>query len=78
VRRVAAADTEGSLVVELADGSKLPADAILTGSRFRPRIEMLAGLGIDTTAHPSGLGEFVAVDHTGRTSVADVFAAGNL
>ncbi|WFE30974.1 FAD-dependent oxidoreductase [Micromonospora sp. WMMD975] len=78
VRRVADAGPDGSLVVELADGRSLPADAILTGGRFRPRVEMLAGLGVDTTAHPSGLGDLVAVDPTGRTSVAGVFAAGNL
>ncbi|GIJ11197.1 FAD-dependent oxidoreductase [Micromonospora andamanensis] len=78
VRRLADADPDGSLAVELADGRSLPADAILTGARFRPRVEMLAGLGIDTTAHPSGLGDLVAVDPTGRTSVAGVFAAGNL
>ncbi|NGM14072.1 FAD-dependent oxidoreductase [Verrucosispora sioxanthis] len=78
VRRVADADPDGSLVVELADGRSLPADAILTGARFRPRVEMLAGLGIDITAHPSGLGDLVAVDSTGRTSVPGVFAAGNL
>ncbi|WBB53667.1 FAD-dependent oxidoreductase [Verrucosispora sp. WMMD573] len=78
VRRVANAGPDGSLVVELADGRSLPADAILAGARFRPRVEMLAGLGIDTAAHPSGLGQLVKVDSTGRTSVEGVFAAGNL
>ncbi|MDG4782338.1 FAD-dependent oxidoreductase [Micromonospora sp. WMMD961] len=78
VRRLTDADADGSLVVELADGHSLPADAILTGGRFRPRVEMLAGLGVDTTAHPSGLGDLVAVDPAGRTSVEGVFAAGNL
>ncbi|MCZ7418650.1 FAD-dependent oxidoreductase [Verrucosispora sp. WMMA2121] len=78
VRRVSDADPDGSLAVELADGRSLPADAVLAGARFRPRVEMLAGLGIDTTVHPSGLGDLVAVDATGRTSVAGVFAAGNL
>ncbi|WP_199489197.1 FAD-dependent oxidoreductase [Micromonospora craniellae] len=78
VRRVADADPDGSLIVELTNGHRLPADAVFTGARFRPRVEMLAGLGIDTTAHPNGLGNFVAVDPTGRTNVEGLFAAGNL
>ncbi|MFC7550498.1 FAD-dependent oxidoreductase [Plantactinospora sp. GCM10030261] len=78
VRRVADAGADGSLVIEVADGRRLPADAIFTGGRFRPRVEMLAGLGIDLAAHPSGLGDLVAVDATGRTSMAGIFAAGNL
>jgi thioredoxin reductase/SAM-dependent methyltransferase len=64
--------------VELADGSRLDADAVVVGPRFRPRLEAFAELGLRVTAHPSGLGEVVEVDATGRTGVDGVFAAGNV
>jgi thioredoxin reductase/SAM-dependent methyltransferase len=77
VRRITD-DEAGGIRVELADGQVLPADAILTGGRFRPRVEMLAGLGVTTMPHASGLGDVIRVDATGRTSVEGVFAAGNV
>lgn len=76
VRRVV--DADGALAVELADGTALPADAVLTGSRFRPRVEALAPLGLEASAHASGMGEVLAVDATGRTAAEGVFAAGNV
>lgn len=66
------------VAVELADGRVLQADAIVAGSRFRPRIEALAGAGVGVAPHPSGLGETVEVDELGRTSVPGIYAAGNL
>jgi thioredoxin reductase/SAM-dependent methyltransferase len=69
---------DGPLLVELEGGNSLPADAVLTGSRFHPRTECLRGLGLALVAHPSGLGEVVPVDSTGRTPVKGLFAAGNL
>ncbi|MDZ8201222.1 bifunctional NAD(P)/FAD-dependent oxidoreductase/class I SAM-dependent methyltransferase [Microbacterium sp. SSW1-59] len=71
-------DADGALGVDLADGTRLPADAVLVGSRFHARLDMLAGLGLEATAHPSGLGEALGVDATGATAVAGVYAAGNV
>lgn len=78
VRRVAT-DTGGRLIgVELADGSRLDADAVAVGPRFRPRLEAFGALGLRAEAHPSGLGEVLAVDARGATSAAGVYAAGNV
>ncbi len=73
------ADTDGRVIaVELADGQQLEADVVAVGTRFRPRVEAISSLGIATIEHPSGLGDVVAVDETGETSVSGVYAAGNL
>ena len=37
-----------------------------------------AGLGLGSTAHPLGMGEFVAADATGLTDVPGVWVAGNV
>ncbi len=77
VRRIVA--TDGVVTaVELEGGEHLPADAVLTGTRFRPRADLLTSLGITTVAHMSGLGDVVPVDPTGATTVAGVYAAGNV
>ncbi|HET8766529.1 MAG TPA: methyltransferase domain-containing protein, partial [Pedococcus sp.] len=73
------ADRGGRLAgLELADGTRVDADAVLVGPRFRPRLEPCAGLGVARAPHPTGLGEVVEVDATGATSVAGVFAAGSV
>ncbi|MFT4108505.1 FAD-dependent oxidoreductase [Propionicimonas sp.] len=64
--------------VELVDGRLLPADAVAVGPRFRARAETLAGVGLRTTAHPSGAGDFLEVDQVGATAVPGIYAAGNL
>lgn len=69
---------DGDLVVELSDGTSLPADAVLVGTRFSARTAGLEGLGVSTAPHPSGLGDVLVADPTGRTGVAGVFAAGNV
>ena len=77
-RRVLA-DSHGRLIaVELADGSRVDADAMLVGPRFRPRMESLTGLGLTAAPHPSGLGHVLEVDITGATAVDGVFAAGSV
>ena len=38
----------------------------------------MAGLGLGSTAHPLGMGEFVAADATGLTDVPGVWVAGNV
>ncbi|MCO8277781.1 NAD(P)/FAD-dependent oxidoreductase [Actinoplanes sp. TRM 88003] len=77
VRRVSDG-TDAPLSVELDDGRALPADAVLTGTTFHARTEAFRGLDVATAPHPSGLGDIVAADPTGRTNVDGFFAAGNL
>jgi thioredoxin reductase/SAM-dependent methyltransferase len=64
--------------VELGDGRVLEADAVVIGSRFRARAEMLAGVGLTTTPHPTGAGDVLAVDRRGETAVPGIYAAGNV
>ncbi|WP_298889989.1 bifunctional NAD(P)/FAD-dependent oxidoreductase/class I SAM-dependent methyltransferase [uncultured Serinicoccus sp.] len=79
VRRVATGPDGGVTGVELVDGTVVGADAVLVGTRFHARLEVLAPLGIEASAHPTGLGEVLQVDPmTGQTAVAGVYAAGNL
>ena len=72
-------DDEGALLgVELGDGRVVDADAVVVGPRFHARAEALAGIGLATSPHPTGLGDVVEVDQTGQTAVPGVYAAGNL
>jgi thioredoxin reductase/SAM-dependent methyltransferase len=64
--------------IELSDGRRLDADALVVGTRFSPRIEPFAGIGLRPREHPSGLGEFVEADAAGATSVPGLYAAGTL
>jgi thioredoxin reductase len=59
--------------VQLADGRVVPVDALFVPPRFVPNDQVLIGLGCDADS----LG-WVVVDPTGRTSVAGVWAAGNV
>ncbi len=58
--------------VVLADGTRLPADAVVVGIGARPATGWLAGSGIELGAQ----GEVLADDHL-RTSVADIYAVGD-
>ncbi|WP_370247559.1 FAD-dependent oxidoreductase [Nocardioides sp.] len=69
------ADVEG---VELADGTVVPADAVMVGPRFAMRAEVAAGLGLTPVAHVSGAGDLVEVDERGETAVRGLYAAGNV
>ncbi|QTI69898.1 FAD-dependent oxidoreductase [Gordonia polyisoprenivorans] len=64
--------------VELSNGRVLEADAVVVGSRFHARAEVLGGIGLTTTAHPTGAGDVLAVDPRGETTVSGVYAAGNV
>ncbi|MUL82806.1 MULTISPECIES: NAD(P)/FAD-dependent oxidoreductase [unclassified Mycolicibacterium] len=59
--------------VELADGRIEPRAAVFVGPRFIPRDELLTALGCDT-----GDDGWVITDASGQTSVAGVWAAGNV
>ncbi len=64
--------------VELDDGRVLQADAVVVGSRFHARADMLAGVGLTTTVHLTGAGDVIAVDPRGETVVPGIYAAGNV
>jgi thioredoxin reductase/SAM-dependent methyltransferase len=78
VRRVLAGDDGRVAAVELGDHTRIDADAVAVGPRFRVRAEPFAPLGLKPTAHPSGLGEVLATDASGATAVPGVYAAGNV
>jgi thioredoxin reductase/SAM-dependent methyltransferase len=63
--------------LELADGSRIDADAVAVGPRFSVRAEPFAPLGLATSPHPNGLGEVIDVDPSGETTVPGLYAAGN-
>ncbi len=60
--------------VALADGATIPADAVFIAPRQRPHDGLLRALGCDADPE-TGL---VVVDGVGQTSVAGVWAAGNV
>ena len=62
--------------VRLGNGPVVARDALAVGSRMVARSAVLDGLGLEATPHP--MGEFIAVDATGRTAVPGVWAAGNV
>jgi len=64
--------------VRLQNGEVIPRSAVVVGPRFAARAGMLAGLGLATSAHPSGMGEHIEADATGLTAVPGVWVAGNV
>jgi thioredoxin reductase/SAM-dependent methyltransferase len=64
--------------VELGDGRVLDARTVVVGSRFRARADVLAGVGLTATPHPSGAGDALAIDPRGETTVSGLYAAGNV
>ena len=64
--------------VRTADGRLVELDAIFTAGAPRPHDAFLADLGLARADLPFGLGSFLAVDPTGRTSHERVWAVGNV
>lgn len=64
--------------VELEGGKVLDADVVAVGPRFRVDVAPFAPLGLTAVPHASGLGDHVATDEFGATSVVGLFAAGNV
>ncbi|WP_052669775.1 NAD(P)/FAD-dependent oxidoreductase [Nitriliruptor alkaliphilus] len=62
----------------LADGRRVPLEALAVAPRFAARSDLLAGLGVPVVDHPSGNGVHVPADPMGRTEVAGVWVAGNV
>ncbi|WBB63949.1 NAD(P)/FAD-dependent oxidoreductase [Streptomyces sp. WMMC500] len=64
--------------VRLADDTVVPRQALVVASRMVARGGFLAGLGLTPVAHPSGMGEHIPAEATGRTDVPGVWVAGNV
>lgn len=67
IAEIAGADRVEAVVLD--NGRRLPCDALLVGVGMAPATRWLAGCGLDADG--------VAVDEAGRTTVPDVFAAGD-
>ncbi|HYO60534.1 MAG TPA: NAD(P)/FAD-dependent oxidoreductase [Actinomycetota bacterium] len=64
--------------LRLRDGAVVQRDAVAISPRMTARASFLSTLGLTAVEHPSGAGEHVPVDADGLTSVAGVWAAGNV
>jgi thioredoxin reductase len=64
--------------VRMGSGEVFALRALALVPRFVARVEMLAGLGFETTVHPLGMGEHIDADVTGLTAVPGVWVAGNV
>jgi thioredoxin reductase len=64
--------------VRLVDGTVVSRDALVVVPWMVARASFLSDLGLRPTMHPSGLGEHIFTDATGRTDVPGVWAAGNV
>jgi thioredoxin reductase len=64
--------------VRLGDGQVVPVRALAVSPRMVARGGILATLGLKPTEHPSGMGEYIAADPTGRTEIPGVWVAGNV
>ncbi|GAA1103391.1 NAD(P)/FAD-dependent oxidoreductase [Streptomyces javensis] len=64
--------------VRLRDGDVVKREALAVASRMVARTGFLAALGLRPVEHPSGAGEHIPSDATGRTDVPGVWVAGNV
>jgi thioredoxin reductase len=64
--------------VRLHDGTVVARQALVVGPRLMARTDILTTLGLAPTAHPLGIGEYIAADATGLTAVPGVWVAGNV
>jgi thioredoxin reductase len=64
--------------VRMGGGEVVARRAVAVMPRFVARTEMLAGLGLETTVHPLGVGEHVEADAAGLTAAPGVWVAGNV
>ncbi|MDQ4126193.1 MAG: NAD(P)/FAD-dependent oxidoreductase [Actinomycetota bacterium] len=76
---IASVDVEGDRLTGVRIGNTVVGrDVLVVATRLVVRAGFLKGLGLEPAEHPSGLGEHIPVDPKGRTSVAGVWAAGNV
>lgn len=64
--------------VRLADGTVVAREVIAVGPRAALRATFLEGIGLRPQQHPSGMGEHLPADPTGRSTVPGVWLAGNV
>ena len=64
--------------VRLAGGVVIDCEALVVMPKMVARASFLRDLGLALSPHPSGLGDHVPVDATGRTDAAGIWAAGNV
>ena len=64
--------------VRLADGEVRALEALVIGAPMSVRAGLLVDLGLELADHPMGMGQHVATDATGATSLPGVWAAGNV
>lgn len=64
--------------VRLHDDTIVGLAALVVSPRMVARAGFLAELGLHPQAHPSGAGEYIPADATGRTAVPGVWVAGNV
>jgi thioredoxin reductase len=77
---VARLETDGGRLsgVRMRDGALIRREALVVASRLVADAGFFADLGLMPKEHPSGLGEHIEVDPTGRTEISGVWAAGNV
>ncbi|MBR8743092.1 NAD(P)/FAD-dependent oxidoreductase [Nocardiopsis sp. MG754419] len=63
--------------VRLVGGELVERRALAVAGRMVARVDFLAPLGLVPEPHPSGMGEHLPADATGRSAVAGVWVAGN-
>lgn len=71
VRLNAALECIDEGAVQMIDGERLPCDLVVVGIGMQPNLELAQAAGLDT-------GQGIRVDAQLRTSVADIFAAGDV
>ena len=64
--------------VRLADGGVVDRDVVAVATRMVAQAGFLADLGLQPAEHPSGVGEHIPADPSGRTAVPGVWVAGNV
>jgi thioredoxin reductase len=60
------------------DGTTHRIDALAVATTMHARADMMAGVGLEPTDHPMGIGTFIETDAKGQTAVPGVWAAGNV
>lgn len=64
--------------IRLANGEIVSREALVVAPQFIARSQLLVSLGLSTTEHAMGVGEFIAADPTGQTAVPGVWVAGKV
>ena len=64
--------------VRLADGTTHNLEVIAIGPKSTIRADFLTQIGLHPTDHPSGMGEHIPADPTGRSTVPGIWLAGNV